>query len=152
MDNVQYTNGYYSHKNIFRLFYSLESTIQEKRNYIVPNAMPIQEAVQNLLEYQKEGEFPVILHHLILDNLNDSEEDLNHLIDFVNLYFPNNELRILRYNLCAKSPYKESEKFIAQIKKISDNIQFLKIQVSPGEEVSAACGQFIVKDFIRIQS
>lgn len=151
MDNVQYTNGYYSHKNIFRLFYSVESTLQEKRNYIVPNAMPIQEAVEHLLEYQQNGEFSVILHHLIIEDLNDSEYELNHLIQFINQYFPKNELRVLRYNLCSKSQYKESDKFVQQIKKISDNIQFLKVQVSPGTEVSAACGQFIVKDFIRIQ-
>lgn len=151
MDNVEYSNGYYSHKNIFRLFYSVESAIQEKREYVVPKAMPILEAVAHLKEYESGGKYPVILHHLLVDGLNDSEEELNALISFVNKDFEQNELRILRYNFCAKSEYKESEKVIAQVKKLSENINFLKVQISPGTEVSAACGQFIVKDFVRIQ-
>lgn len=151
MDNVEYSNGYYSHKNVFRLFYSVESAIQEKREYVVPNAMSLKEAVSHLKEYEQNGKYPVILHHLLVDGLNDSEEELDALIDFVNNDFKENELRILRYNFCAKSSYKESEKVIAQVKKISENINFVKIQISPGTEVSAACGQFIVKDFIRIK-
>lgn len=152
MDNVEYSNGYYSHKNIFRLFYSVESTIQEKREYVVPKAMPLVEAVEHFKEYEQGGKYPVILHHLLVDGLNDTEEELDSLIDFVNNNFKNNELRILRYNFCAKSSYKESEKVIAQVKKLSNSINFLKVQISPGTEVSAACGQFIVKDFIRIKS
>lgn len=149
MDNVEYSNGHYSHKNVFRLFYSVESTIQKQRDTIVPNAMPIHQAVAQLQEYQQNGKYPVILHHLLIDGLNDSETELESLIQFVNTHFKENELRILRYNFCAKSPYKESEKVIAQVRKLSEHIPFLKVQISPGTEVSAACGQFIVKDFIK---
>ncbi len=148
MDNIEYTNGYYSHKNIFRLFYSVESAIQEKRDIVVPNAMPINEAIAQLKEYEQNGAYTLILHHLLVDGLNDSEEELIALKDLVHKDFKNNELRILRYNFCAKSNYKESEKFINQIRYLSDKINFIKVQVSPGTEVSAACGQFIVKDFI----
>lgn len=148
MDNIEFTNGYYSHKNIFRLFYSVESAIQEKRDAVVPNAMLITEAVKQLKEYEENGRYTLILHHLIVHDLNDSEEELSALIKFVNDDFKDNELRILRYNFCSKSNYKESERFIKQIRDLSDNINFIKVQVSPGTEVSAACGQFIVKDFI----
>ena len=151
MDNVEYSNGYYSHKNIFRLFYSVESAIQEKRENVVPNAMPLLEAVEHFKEYQQGGKYPVILHHLLVDGLNDSEEELDALIKFLNDNFKDNELRILRYNFCAKSSYKESEKVISQVRKLSENINFLKVQISPGTEVSAACGQFIVKDFVRVK-
>lgn len=150
MDNVEYSNGYYSHKNIFRLFYSIESAIQEKRENVVPKAMLLTEAVEHFKEYAQDGKYPVILHHLLVDGLNDSEEELDALIKFVNTHFQENELRILRYNFCAKSSYKESEKVISQVRKLSDNINFVKVQISPGTEVSAACGQFIVKDFVRI--
>lgn len=156
MDNIQFTNiapntGFYSHKNIFRLFYSVESAIQEKRENVVPNAMSLIEAANLLNKYSQENKYPVILHHLIVGDLNDSEEELIHLVDFVNNNFKNSELRILRYNFCAKSNYRESLKFTEQIRYLSDKINFLKVQVSPGNEVSAACGQFIVKDFIRIK-
>ncbi len=148
MDNIEYTNGFYSHKNIFRLFYSVESAIQNRRNIVIPNAMPINEAIAQLKEYENNGAYTLILHHLLVDELNDSEEELIALKEMVNEHFKDNELRILRYNFCAKSNYKESEKFIKQIRYLSDKINFIKVQVSPGTEVSAACGQFIVKDFI----
>lgn len=148
MDNIEYTNGFYSHKNIFRLFYSVESAIQDKRDIVIPKAMPIDIAIQQLKEYESNGKYTLILHHLLVGELNDSEEELIALKDMVNTHFKNNELRILRYNFCSKSNYKESEKFINQIRYLSDKINFIKVQVSPGTEVSAACGQFIVKDFI----
>jgi adenine C2-methylase RlmN of 23S rRNA A2503 and tRNA A37 len=152
MDNIEYTNGFYSHKNIFRLFYSIESAIQDKRENVIPNAMPIEQAIEQFIEYSENGKYTFILHHLLVDGLNDSEEELEALINLINHNFPNNELRILRYNFCAKSNFKESEKFINQIRQLSKKINFIKVQVSPGTEVSAACGQFIVKDFIKIKN
>lgn len=151
MDNVQFTNGEYANRNRFRLFYSVESAIQEKRDNVIPNAMPIKKAVEKLKTYEQNGKYTVILHHLLVDELNDSEEELNKLINLVSTHFSKNELRILRYNFCAKSSYKESEKFINQIKKLSEKLNFIKVQISPGTEVSAACGQFIVKDFVRLK-
>lgn len=151
MDNKSFTNGFYSHKNIFRLFYSVESAIQETRDEVVPNATPLVEAIDKLKKYQisNEGrEYILIFHHLIIEGLNDSEEELNALIGFMKNNFAKNELRILRYNFCSKSKLKESDNFINQIRCLSDNLDFIKVQVSPGTEVSAACGQFIVKDFI----
>jgi adenine C2-methylase RlmN of 23S rRNA A2503 and tRNA A37 len=148
MDNIEYTNGFYSHKNIFRLFYSVESAIQEKRENVIPNAMPIVDAIKNLKEYEQNGRYTLILHHLLVHDLNDTEEELQSLIQLVNNNFKDNELRILRYNFCSKSNYKESERFLNQIRDLSKYINFIKVQVSPGTEVSAACGQFIVKDFI----
>ena len=149
MDNVECATGFYSHKNIFRLFYSVEAAIQETRDKMVPNAMPLVDAVEHFKEYAQDGKYPVILHHLIIEDLNDSNDELEALIEFVNTHFNDSELRVLRYNFCARSEYKESDAFIAQVRKLSDSIKFLKVQVSPGTEVSAACGQFIVKDFVR---
>ena len=151
MDNIEYTNNEYKNRNIFRLFYSVESAIQEKRENVIPNAMLIKDAVSIFKEYEDNGKYPLILHHLLVDGLNDSEEELDSLIELVKNNFADNELRILRYNYCIKSLYKESDKFINQIRKLSDNLNFIKVQVSPGTEVSAACGQFIVKDFIRLK-
>ncbi len=149
MDNVQYSNGQYSHKNIFRLFYSIESTIQEHRDELIPHAMILADVIPLLKEYEDDGRYPVIFHHLILDQINDSDLEIESVINFMNNHFIDNELRILRYNFCAKSTMKESEVFTNKIRKLSENINFLKVQISPGKEVSAACGQFIVKDFVR---
>lgn len=149
MDNVQWANYNKKRRNVFRLFYSVESAIQESREFIVPNAMSLEQATKELLKYSNNGEYTVILHHLLIDSLNDTDEQVNALADFINNNFINTELRVLRYNYCAKSSLKESEKFNSYIQRLSDKIEHLKVQVSPGDEVSAACGQFIVKDFIR---
>ncbi len=149
MDNLSYANGKYDHRNIFRLFYSVHSAIQACRDKVVPGGLPLQEAVDQLTTYAARGRYAVILHHILVDGFNDTEEELAALIELVNTRFPDNELRILRYNLCAKSPFHESDRFLAQIRQLSEQVNFLKVQVSPGSEVSAACGQFIVKDFIR---
>ena len=149
MDNVAFSNGYYSHRNLFRLFYSVHSAIQESRDRVVPRARGLQSAAALLKDYSQDGAYPVILHHILVDGLNDSDAELDALIGFVNEHFAHNELRILRYNLAENGPYAESSRFSEQIQKLAQGVNFLKVQVSPGNEVSAACGQFIVKDFIR---
>ena len=149
MDNLSYTNGAYKQRNLFRLFYSIHSALQPQRDKVVPNALPLDQAITNLKEYESNGANTLILHHMIVQDLNDSEPELEALATLVNDHFETNELRILRYNFCAKSPYKESDTFLRQIRYLSEKIPFLKVQVSPGSEVSAACGQFIVKNFVR---
>lgn len=152
MDNVEYTNNEYSHKNIFRLFYSIGSPIQELRDNIIPHSTTLSEAVELLNEYQLNGEYSVILHHVLVDGLNDTQDELLSLVNFVNTNFKNNELRLLRYNTCSMpNAYKESTTIYNQIKYLSDNINLIKVQVSCGSEVQSACGQFIVREFIRLK-
>ncbi len=151
MDNVEFTNNKYTHQNIFRIFYSIGSAIQEQKDIVIPNAMPLVSAINVLKEYEQEGKYPVILHHVLVDGMNDSEDELNALISLVNDNFKDNELRILRYNSCLDGTHKESSHITEQIKKLSDNVNFLKVQVSAGSQVKAACGEFIVKDFVRLK-
>lgn len=149
MDNAAFSSGEYAHRNPFRLFYSVHSALPHLRDKTVPGALPLPEAVPQLQAFAADGEHTLIFHHLLVDGLNDSGTELEALASWMNAYFPDHELRILRYNLCARSPYKESETFLRQIRWLSDHVNFLKVQISPGNEVSAACGQFIVKDFVR---
>ena len=145
MDNVAYSSGEYRRRTPFRLFYSVHSAIQVGRDKTVPGALPLVLAIPLLQQFVSGGSHTLVLHHLLVDGLNDSEPELVALANLVNLSFPKQELRLLRYNFCAKSCYKESETFLRQAQWLSDNVPFLKVQVSPGAEVSAACGQFIVK-------
>jgi len=147
MDNVQATTGSYSHKNRFRLFFSVGSADQDKRHSVIPNAMQLRYAIPLLKKYSNDSEFTLIFHNLFVDGLNDSIYDVLALIKFIEIHFPENELRILRYNSCAKNGLKESEQFVKYVRLLSGCLKFIKVQVSPGKEVSAACGQFIVKDF-----
>jgi len=59
----------------------------------------------------------------------------------------NHELRVLRYNTCEVSTYiHESDNFKNIIKRLMEVHPHIKVQVSAGSEVKAACGQFLVTD------
>jgi len=88
----------------------------------------------------------VIFHHMFMDGQNDSDQSVDSLLEFMSKR-KQHELRILRYNSCDYTPFTESPKFDSIIAKISKEIPRLKVQISVGKEVAAACGQFIVKSW-----
>jgi len=146
MDVLSQTSDHYQNRSLFRLFYSI-STVRnvELDNNMISDALTPYK-VLSLLSVN-DIEFNIIFHHLLIDNQNDSEEDILHLMEFLRRTKDKYELRILRYNECTSSPYKESRNILPIIKRlltVSDNI---KVQISPGSEVKAACGQFIVTVF-----
>ena len=141
-------NAEYINRSPFRLFYSLHSGIQETRDKIIPNAMPLEKSIPMLKEYSQNNFRNVIFHHMFMENQNDSDAEVDvflSLIDRYDLY--NYEFRILRYNHCDNATFGESKQFEKIIDKIVGNIPFLKVQISTGTEVRAACGQFIVKQY-----
>ena len=141
-------DGSYPNRSRVRLFYSLHSAVQKTRDHLIPNAMPIDEAIPLLLNYSENNKYNVIFHHMFIDGVNDSEEEIKQLINlikFYNLY--DYELRILRYNTCEVSGiYHESERFKEIIKQLMKEHKHIKVQISAGKEVEAACGQFLVTD------
>lgn len=137
----------YKDRSPFRLFYSIHSGIQKTRDKLIPKALPLTEALPILLENTKK--YNLIFHHIFLHGINDSKEELNSLSEICKHFLKGKELRILRYNECNWSFFHESEEFASLIEEIQKHVDVLKVQISPGSEVKAACGQFIVKDFIR---
>lgn len=109
--------------------------------------MPLEKALETLLSRAKN--YNLIFHHLFLHGVNDNQEELNALVKICERYLKGMELRILRYNECNWSFFHESESFAKIIEEIQSHVDVLKVQISPGSEVKAACGQFIVKDFAR---
>jgi len=85
----------------------------------------------------------LILHHMFLGGINDSKPHLESLEVLMKRACPNAELRILRYNECPNSPYKESERFDELVAYAAEIIPKVKHQVSAGSEIKAACGQFL---------
>ena len=130
----------------FRIFYSLHSAIQEERDSLIPKARPIAEAVRELEEFNDETGCNIIFHHMFMSGQNDSDRSVDALLEFMSKR-PQHELRILRYNSCTYSPFPESEKFNEIVARLSREVPRLKVQISVGKEVSAACGQFIVKSW-----
>lgn len=133
---VRYTN-----RSRFRLFYSLHSAIQETRNRIIPGAMSIVEAIDRLQDLSDSG-IDVIIHHMFLEGINDSEKEVEAVIDFME-NFPNLELRILRYNRHENSHIRESDAFKHCMCLLGGRVPKIKIQISQGLDVKSACGQFL---------
>ncbi len=137
------THSTYTDRSLFRLFYSLHSAIQTTREKMVPNSTPLATAIQKLKRVQDSG-VSVLFHQLFVEGLNDRDNEIDALVEFMNANFHDNELRILRYNFCDKSPYKEWESIIKDIGTRLKSHDKIKIQTSAGSEVQAACGQFLV--------
>lgn len=131
----------------FRVFYSLHSADNDTRSLLIPNTEDVLEAINYFKTLEIKG-INVILHHMFFEDINDSFDEANHLISLLSV-FNNVELRLLRFNACPDTTYKESSNFdnlVAHINKYHTNI---KVQLSPGSEISAACGQFLLSRIIK---
>jgi adenine C2-methylase RlmN of 23S rRNA A2503 and tRNA A37 len=134
----------YAGRSRFRLFYSVHSAIQATRENMVPRAMPIAQAVPLLQRLEADGGPNVLLHTVFVEGLNDGADEVDELLAFLAAYFPDNELRVLRYNFCDRSPYREIDHIDRAVSRIAEQHPALKVQTSAGKEVAAACGQFLV--------
>jgi adenine C2-methylase RlmN of 23S rRNA A2503 and tRNA A37 len=147
-EDKEYTNKntYKYKRSKFRLFYSLGSANQEKKETIIPNVEKTETALEQLINYSENNKYNIIMHHMFIEELNANEKEINEFIKLIKKTKINKyEIRILRYNFCDASSYKESDYFYKIIEKIQPFIEILKVQISAGNEVKAACGQFLVK-------
>lgn len=124
-----------------RLFYSLHSGLNDIRKSLIPHTMNIYDALLLLLDIH-DSQCEVIIHHMLLENVNDNDTDIMAVIDLIKYY--KYKLRILRFNTCANSPYIESRNVNNCIETLLKHIPDLKVQASPGSEVKAACGMFLM--------
>lgn len=125
-----------------RLFYSLHSAVEETRQYIIPKTVPIKHALPHLKEAHEAG-ITVVLHHMFFEGLNDDKREVGALIKALE-YIPNIELRLLRFNKCEGTVFSESPMFDEIVERIYGYHTNIKVQSSPGSEVKAACGQFLL--------
>lgn len=129
----------------FRFFYSLGSTFDTvRRRELIPNTAPVIEILERILPLVQEAGIDVICHHVLLDRINDRNIDLADLEEWFSKY--DYELRLLRFNKCPNSKFNPSPRFDEFVNHLKDKIKRIKYQISVGSEISAACGQFILKD------
>lgn len=131
-----------------RLFYSLHTMIDSKRQKLIPNSTPLHIAL-DYLNKLSSNYFNIIYHCIFLEGVNDSDIEMEMLADYFSN--TNSQLRILRFNKCKGSKFNESSKFDSIIERLYSRLgdDKLKIQASPGSEVSAACGMFLMKEGVR---
>lgn len=137
----------YKERSALRLFYSLHSTEQETRDIMIPNAMPIDKAMTKIKHFHDKTNVNIVLHYMFMDGINDSEEQIEHLNNFMSVNdLDGFELRILRYNGHSEA-IRESDSFRDIIRNVADARSKFKVQFSSGFEVLSACGQFVIDDY-----
>lgn len=137
------THCTYENRSRFRLCYSLHSAVQETRDKLVPRALALQSALPKLKDFAPRGP-NLLLHQLFVEGLNDTPEEVAALLELLATWLPQQELRVLRYNFCDRSPYREWDRVDDAVAQIASQHARLKVQISSGSEVAAACGQFLV--------
>src|SRR5271169_4828698 len=68
------------------IYYSLYSTNQEWRNKWMPAALPVEEAVAKLKEYQSFSKKIIKIHHPFIAGENDSEKEVHAVCDVLEKY------------------------------------------------------------------
>jgi adenine C2-methylase RlmN of 23S rRNA A2503 and tRNA A37 len=128
-----------------RVFYSLFSVVDETRHFMMPGTHRPEIAIEILREFSDKG-IPVYIHQIFIDGVNDSDDEVDRLIEFVTKHDDViRQLRILRYNECYNSWWFESSNYDSIVARIQSELPRsveLKLQVSPGKEIKAACGMF----------
>lgn len=132
-------------RSIVRMFYSLHTPDLLRRSELIPvpwSAVRIVRELGHLPEVLRMFGVDFIVHHMFLEGQNDSDLSVRMLYNVMYNYFPDSELRILRYNECEGSQFKESKRFDELVKACADNLPNVKYQISAGSEIKAACGMF----------
>lgn len=125
-----------------RIFYSLHSA-NEKRETLIPKTKNGHEALRDLNCLCALMGNDLIVHYMFIENVNDSEKDVSDLLDLMNsLPYYKRELRILRYNPSGTEKA-ESAHFNDIVKRLAEEYPKTKLQYSAGQEILAACGQFL---------
>jgi len=134
--------SYNSSQPAVKIFLSIISAVPETRIFLIGKSKNLPARCKILRNYLHPNNLAV--HHLLLKDINDSDEEVSTMISFMKERLPNVELRLLRYNQCSGSPFLESPKFDEVADVFKQELPVVKIQESPGSEIMAACGQFLL--------
>jgi adenine C2-methylase RlmN of 23S rRNA A2503 and tRNA A37 len=110
---------------------------------LVPNSLPVSQALPKLKAMKELCGIDVVFHQLFLKNMTDMKWLVQELVQLFNYQLKDFELRILRFNASDMNGFGESPKFEHIVRELLPKIPNLKLQISPGSEVQGACGQFL---------
>jgi len=130
------------------IYYSLYSCNDDFRNKWMPGAMPINDAMGLLKEYQKYSKKKIKIHHAFIKNVNDSLDDVKEMCALVKDNNLDIEFNLVRYNPASPEQGEESTDDTIQrnMNYIKNNIRGnSKIIQRVGFDVSASCGLFVPK-------
>lgn len=129
------------------IYYSLYSMKEEFRKKWMPNAMPVEQALKMLKDYQIFSKKLIKIHYCFIEGENDSLEDLELMMEAMSIYDIDFEFNLVRYN-----PYSEMQGRESSEEIINRNLSYLKryldkdqVKMIPrvGFDVNASCGMFV---------
>ena len=121
-----------------KIHYSLHNPIHEKRLKMIPNG---KENFDNVLNYLKNHKGDVEIHYTLVENENDTDEELNEII---NKLKNNNKytIKFLDFKTSYKTKLAKSNKLIKWIKELEKNGISTEFYYPPGEQIQGSCGLF----------
>ena len=131
-----------SRRTVVRLFISLHSTKDSVRRALMPGTASIATIISAVISCSLD----VIFHYMLLADINDTDDDIATITELF-VHDKSIELRLLQYNKCPNATMDSSDKLDDFISACSAAHMKIKFQVSPGDEMLAACGQFICRSF-----
>lgn len=133
-----------------KLALSLHSAIEEKRNRIMPfsTQFPLSEIIQALQYWYQKTKSVVTLEYLVWNKLNDTQEDIEALIQF-SKKIPS-KVNLIEYNSIDDSNFSKASPSIIEnyIRQLEKNNIIVKVRKSRGSDIDAACGQLANKNNI----
>lgn len=137
-------------RNPIRVFYSLHSALEATRTNLIPNTQSLLNASDYLVKLVNKSEVTLVIHHMFFEGINDSVKEMEALKNFL-VPFKDIELRLLRFNKCEGTTFKESNNFNNLVDELYKTHKNIKVQSSPGAEIHAACGQFLLSKIKEIK-
>jgi len=131
----------------FELALSLHSANNIKRSKIMPinDSNPIPDLVEALNYFHEKTGNKITFEYILFDGFNDSVQDARELIDLCNKVPA--MVNIIEYNTVEGVPYKKSseKKREAFAGYLEQNGIVVKVRLSRGKDIDAACGQLANK-------
>lgn len=124
------------------IYYSIYSVVDWWRDKWLPAAMPVDQALDELKEYQDLSKKLVKFHGAFIKGENDSDSDIQRMLDKIAKSGIQAEFNVVRYNPFSSDQGEESDE-LARISSQIGKVMPVKTIPRVGFDVSASCGMFV---------
>lgn len=126
------------------IYYSAYSAREEFRGKWMPTALPFEEALRLLKDYQEFSKKIVKIHHALIAGENDSVEDAEEICAACERYRLVCEFNLVRYNPASPSQGREAddEAIARYVGTMARRLGRAKVVQRVGYDVKASCGMF----------
>lgn len=129
-------------------YYSLYSTNQQFRRRWLPKALPVEEALRMLADYQRIMRKIPVVHWALIADENDRPEDIDSIVGAIHAAGLRVDVNLVRYNPFSERQGRESERTDQVVVQLQAGLPGARVRVIDriGFDVKASCGMFVGKD------